>query len=187
MVPTDTNKINVIVAIDKNNGIGFEGKLLYEIDADLKMFKTITKDSVMIMGRKTYESIGFPLPGRISIVISSTEEWLTVEQLEHIDEGKLIVVSSLDVAISTAQFIVERNIFVIGGYSVYREVIERNLADSYYITEIEEEALSVDTYFPTFDPVAMSLVEASRETFTDVLDRHGKQIDAFSFVRYDKV
>ncbi len=127
----------LIVAIAKNNVIGNNGKLPWKIKEDLRLFKQTTLDSVVIMGRKTFESIGRPLPKRINIVLSSTMQ----------SRDDVIVVKSINKAFQIAQTY-KKNIFVIGGSKVYEESIP--FVNAIYISHIKEKYKG-DTYFPKID------------------------------------
>ena len=116
--------ITIIAAIGKNNELGKDNQLLWHLPADLKHFKNLTSGHPIIMGRKTYESIGKPLPNRTNIVVSRKEDWF--------EEGILIVPSLKD-AIKHAKKINE-NIFILGGGEIYRHTID--IADRLEITQI---------------------------------------------------
>ena len=106
--------ITIIAAIGKNNELGKDNQLLWHLPADLKHFKNLTSGHPIIMGRKTYESIGKPLPNRTNIVVSRKDD--------RFEEGILIVPSLKD-AIKHAKKINE-NIFIIGGGEIYRNTID---------------------------------------------------------------
>jgi len=134
--------IALVVAKSHNNVIGKNGVMPWRLSSDLKRFKQITKDSIVIMGRKTFESIGKPLPDRINIIITTNKEY---------SGDGCFVVHSIDEAL---QLIIEgvfknyQNIFFIGGESIYKEVIP--ICDKMYITEVDCN-INGDTYFPEFD------------------------------------
>ncbi len=140
--------VSIIVAVANNNAIGGNNQLLWHISADLKMFKRITSGHAIVMGRKTYESIGKPLPNRQNIVISRNRE-LTLPGAD--------VVESIDVAKAVAK---GEELFIIGGGEVYRQTIA--LADRIYLTRVWAD-YKADTFFPEID---MSIwKEVSREDF----------------------
>lgn len=129
---------SLIVAMDLNMLIGAENKLIWHIPEDLKHFKNITLNKPIIMGRKTYESIGRPLPKRRNVVISRT-----IESIEGCE-----VVKSLEDAIILVDGVEE--CIVIGGGSIYKEALDKNLIDRMYITIINN-MFSVNgssVYFP---------------------------------------
>jgi dihydrofolate reductase len=138
--------LSIIAAVGENNAIGKDNKLLWHITEDLKHFKTITLGHPVIMGRKTFESMGKPLSGRTNIIISRNPQ-LAVEGV--------ITVSSLEKAISVASAIDER-LFVIGGASVYEEAIR--IADTIYLTVVYKR-YEADAFFPEISEVEWSEVE----------------------------
>lgn len=129
--------MNLIVAIDEKNGIGKNNNLLTHIPEDMKFFKEKTTGNVVIMGRKTLESFPNkkPLPNRVNIVITGDKEYKV---------NGAIVVSSIDEAISKANKF-EKEIFVIGGASIYRQMLE--YCDTLYVTQIYN-TFDADTFFP---------------------------------------
>lgn len=126
--------INLIVATDRNGLIGNKGTIPWKIPNDLKYFKDITIDSTVIMGRKTYQSIGKPLPKRINIVISK-------KKVHHSD---FISASSIDEAILKCPL--DRKIFIIGGSEIYKLFLDKKYVDRIYLTEIDGQ-FEGDTYF----------------------------------------
>lgn len=128
----------LVAAIGKNNEIGFENQLLWKLSEDLKHFKNLTTGHPIIMGRKTYESIGKALPNRTNIVISQKKNWF--------EEG-ILIVGSVKEALKFAQKI-DENIFVIGGGKIYEQTI--NLADRLEITQVKS-TFTADTFFPKID------------------------------------
>ena len=130
--------ITIIAAIGKNNELGKDNQLLWHLPVDLKHFKNLTSGHPIIMGRKTYESIGKPLPNRTNIVVSRKENWF--------EEGILIVPSLKD-AIKHAKKINE-NIFIIGGGEIYRNTID--MADRLEITQVNHQT-DADVFFPKID------------------------------------
>ncbi|STY30945.1 dihydrofolate reductase [Legionella wadsworthii] len=128
--------ISLIAAIDENDGLGINNQLLCHLPADLQHFKSITMGKPIIMGRKTFTSIGKPLPGRINIVLS--------HQVDSI-EG-VIIFNSLNKAIDTMSEFPE--IMIIGGAAIFAEGINR--ADRLYITRIHHQ-FEADVYFPKID------------------------------------
>ncbi len=130
-------EISLIVAAAENGVIGKGNQLLWRLPDDLKRFKQLTLGHRIIMGRKTYESIGKPLPGRTSIVITRTSGYQA--------EG-VLVVDSLEKAIDTARQLGSEETFVIGGGEVYREALAKNLVDKIYLTRVQAE-IKGDTFF----------------------------------------
>ncbi|MFW6282000.1 MAG: dihydrofolate reductase [bacterium] len=130
--------LSIIVAMDKNRVIGCKNKIPWYLPADLQYFKQTTMGSPVIMGRKTFESIGFPLPGRRNIIMTRDENYSA--------KGCEIVHSLQDVLkIFAGQ---EKETFIIGGAEIYRLFLP--FADRLYLTIIDYE-FSGDTYFPEID------------------------------------
>lgn len=125
--------INIIVAASLNNVIGKDNKLLWRQSADLKRFKELTSGKTVVMGRKTYDSIGKPLPNRRNIVI--TRQSIQIPGCE--------VVHSLEDSLK-----LDDEIFILGGGEIYQKSII--LADKIFFTLIETE-IEGDTYFPVLD------------------------------------
>ncbi|PWY56824.1 dihydrofolate reductase [Legionella qingyii] len=128
--------ISLIAAIDENGGLGFNNQLLCHLPADLQHFKSITMGKPIIMGRKTFASIGKPLPGRINIVLSRS-----VESIEGVT-----VVDSLEKAIKQTKEFSE--IMIIGGAELFAETMEK--ANRLYITSIHHQ-FTADVFFPEID------------------------------------
>ncbi|GKX56237.1 dihydrofolate reductase [Leminorella grimontii] len=131
--------VSLIAAMAENRTIGADNAMPWHLPADLAWFKQNTLNKPVIMGRKTYESIGRPLPGRKNIVIS---------RQKHSDE-RVVWVSTLEQAFSEAGAVDE--VMVIGGGNVYQQALER--ADRLYLTHIEA-SLSGDTHFPDYQRYA---------------------------------
>ena len=128
--------IALIVAFDKNQVIGNKGCIPWRIKGEQKRFKELTTGNVVIMGRKSYEEIGRPLPNRTTIVISGTKNF---------DAENCMTAKSVREAIELAG---DRDIYISGGARVYEEALP--FVEKMYITEIEAE-VEGDTYFPAFD------------------------------------
>lgn len=133
--------LSVIVAMAQNRVIGLNNQMPWHLPADLAWFKKNTFNKPVIMGRKTFESIGRPLPNRHNIVIS--------RQIESIDNkiSNVSWVKSIDEAISLAQKQQPDEVFIIGGGNIYKQVLP--LIDRLYLTHIDAE-LQGDTYFPDY-------------------------------------
>ena len=130
--------ITIVVAMGLKNEIGADNQLLWHLPKDLKHFKEITSGHPIIMGRKTYESIGKPLPNRTNIVISRKNDWF--------EEG-ILIVGSIKEALKFAKKI-DENVFIIGGGTIYEQTID--LADQLEVTLVDAE-LKADTFFPKID------------------------------------
>jgi dihydrofolate reductase len=132
--------ISLVVAMDEMRGIGLNGALPWHLPADLKFFKSLTMGHHIIMGRKTYESIRRPLPGRIMVVVTRNPAYQA--------EG-CIVVHSLESALEVARDGGEEEAFIIGGGEIFTAVI--NLADRIYLTLVHT-VTEADVFFPIMNP-----------------------------------
>lgn len=129
--------IKLIAAIGKNRELGKDNSMMWNLPGDMRFFRTTTQGSTVIMGRKTYESIGRPLPKRENIVISRNPE---------LNINGVRMVSSLDEAIAAAK----GDAFIIGGASIYTAALP--IADELILTEIDMTYPDADVFFPEFDP-----------------------------------
>ncbi|MFN3848524.1 MAG: dihydrofolate reductase [Spirosomataceae bacterium] len=128
--------ISIIVAVAKNGAIGKDNQLLWRLSDDLKQFRKLTTGHTIIMGRKTFDSIGKALPNRINIIISRQEN-LQIEGCH--------VVNSIEKAIELAKKLEQNGeIFIIGGGNVYRQAL--GLTNKIYLTEVHAE-IDGDTHF----------------------------------------
>ena len=130
-------RVSLIVAMARNRVIGRNNALPWRLPADLKHFKSLTMGHHMIMGRKTFESIGKPLPGRISVVVTRNSDY---------SMPGIITANSLEAAISACGN--DQEIFIIGGAELYRQAI--HLADRIYLTEIEAD-IPGDAFMTEFE------------------------------------
>jgi dihydrofolate reductase len=137
--------LSIIVAAAENDVIGRDNALPWHLPDDLKHFKALTMGKPMLMGRKTFESIGKPLPGRTSLVLTRSKEWQR--------EG-VIVVQSVDEALARAGNVPE--LTVIGGTEVFRATLPR--ADRIYLTRVHAEVTG-DAVMPKIDPKIWREVE----------------------------
>ncbi len=131
----------MIAAMGRNRVIGLDNKMPWHLPADLQWFKKTTMGSPIIMGRKTYDSIGFPLPGRLNIILSRNPD-LSIKGCT--------VVGSLDTALQVASETLDHHsdeIFITGGAHLYNKYLDQ--ADNLYLTLIDEE-FSGDTFFPDY-------------------------------------
>lgn len=128
------NKLSIVVAISENNAIGKNNQLLWHLPADLKHFKELTSGHPIIMGRKTYDSIGRPLPNRRNIVITR-QSGLTIPNVE--------VVLSLKEAISICK--AENEVFLIGGAEIYKQALA--FTNTIYLTKVHQN-YEADVFFP---------------------------------------
>ena len=134
--------INIIAAITDNNALGKDNKLLFRLKKDMAHFKNITTDNVVIMGRKTYESIGKTLPNRVNIVLSrnmeSNEDFYTFDSIEKAIEW-------------SKENYPQKEIFIIGGASVYDKALKDDIVDKLYMTKIKQTVEDADAFFPEID------------------------------------
>lgn len=131
-------KISLIAAIGQNRELGKDNKLLWHIPEDFKRFKRITSNHTVIMGRKTYESIGHPLPNRTNIVITRNPS---------LKVPGCITVTSLSAALAEAKNSGETEAFIIGGGQIYQESLP--IADKLYLTVVNAN-FEADTFFPQY-------------------------------------
>ena len=132
----ENKMISLIVAYAKNNVIGNQGRIPWKIKGEQKRFKELTTGNVVIMGRRSYEEIGYPLPNRTTIVVSTTKQF---------SGENCMTAQSLEEAIHLAG---DRDIYISGGARLYQEALP--LVQKMYMTEIDYE-VEGDTYFPSFD------------------------------------
>ena len=137
--------ISLIAAIGKNNELGKNNTLVWNMPTDLKYFREKTSGHTVIMGRKTFESIGRPMPNRQNIVITRDKTYLR----HGVD-----VVHSLDEALRQAQG--KQEIFIIGGEEIFKQAMP--IADRLYITHIEAEDKKANIFFPEIIPVVWNEV-----------------------------
>lgn len=131
--------VSIIAIIGKNRELGKDNKLIWNVPGDLKRFRQITAHHPVIMGRKTFLSIGRPLPDRTNIIVSSDQAFTASE---------VTVVHSLDEAFEKAkQAPGHEEIFIIGGGTIYQQAIDRT--DRLYLT-IVDAAADADTFFPDY-------------------------------------
>jgi dihydrofolate reductase len=133
--------VTLVVAIAKNRVIGLDNKMPWHLPEDLRHFKQTTLGHTLIMGRKTFDSIGKALPGRRTIVLTKNVEW----QAPHGEHCETAI--SLNAALALAAQTPERQPFIVGGANVYAQAIEDGLASEIILTEIEI-APKGDAFFP---------------------------------------
>jgi dihydrofolate reductase len=155
--------ISIIVAISKNNAIGKDNTLLWNIPEDLKHFKEITSGHTIIMGRKTFESIGRPLPNRRNIVITRDDSYA---------HNGIEIANSLIKALDVCKY--EDEVFVIGGGEIYKQALP--FADKLYVTHVEKEYTG-DAFFP----------EISKEEWVEISkEEHSENDPPYRFSTYEK-
>jgi len=135
--------ISIIAAIARNDrAIGYQNRLLWDIPADMQNFKNITKGHPVIMGQKTYESIGKPLPDRLNIIVTRDKD-LQIDSCTIANS----VEESINLANASIRHAQDREIFFIGGGQIYQQAIK--FADRLYLTLVDGE-YNADTYFPDY-------------------------------------
>ena len=132
--------IALVVAAAENNAIGKNNQLLWHLPNDLKFFKNTTWGAVVIMGRKTFESVNKPLPGRINIVITQQSNWNA--------EG-VITAHSVEEAIEKGYQTDCKALYIIGGGEIYKQSLDK--ADQIIMTRVHTH-MEGDTFFPEIDP-----------------------------------
>jgi len=157
-------EIILIAAVGENGEMGCNNELLWHLPGDLPRFKEITMGSPVIMGRKTFDSIGRALPGRLNIVLTANQDWSA--------EG-VSVASSIDTALAIAEN--AEKIFVIGGGQIYKLFLA--YATSLEMTEVHDAPVA-DTFFPNFSGGEFKQITRERITNTE---------PKFDYVTYQRV
>ncbi len=142
--------LKILVAFDENRVIGKNNALIWHLPADLKRFKALTTGHVIIMGRKTFESIGRPLPNRTTVVISRQQD-LKIEGV--------ILAHSVEEAILKAKSISRDDIFIVGGAEIYQ--LSLPLADQILVTQLHD-IFEGDAFFPEISPAIWEVAEQER-------------------------
>jgi dihydrofolate reductase len=163
-------KLSIFVAVSENGVIGRGGELPWRLPDELRYLKQTTMGHTLLMGRKTYQSIGKPLPGRTSIVVSRNPDYNP--------HPEVIVAPSLERGIAEAAERQESELFVFGGESIYAEALP--VVDRLYITRVHVE-LEGDAFFPAFDPDAWKQVGDEHHAKDE---RHAH---AFTYQVFDRV
>ena len=159
-------RLSIIAAMSANRVIGNNNNLPWRLPADLKRFKSLTMGHHLIMGRKTFESIGQPLPGRTTVVIT--------HQTGFAPEG-VLVAHSIDQALHVVAG--DDEVFVAGGAQIYQQMLPR--ADRLYLTSIHEE-FEGDTNFPEFEESDWQLISEENQ------EPDAKNPYTYSFLIYEK-
>ncbi len=157
--------ISLIAALAVDRVIGFENAMPWRLSADLAWFKRNTLNKTVVMGRKTYESLGQPLPGRRNIVLSRHPG----------SDGRVIWVESVAEALAAAGAAEE--VMIIGGGNIYQQFLPR--AQRLYLTHIDAE-IDGDTYFPDYEP------DQWHSTFSEFHDADDKNSHSFCFEVLDR-
>ena len=161
--------ISLLVAASENNAIGKNNQLLWHLPNDMKFFKNTTWGMAVVMGRKTYESVDKPLPGRFNIVITRQADWKAAGVTGAAD---------LQDALQKAKETNCNEVFVIGGGEIYKQSIE--IADKIYMTRVHA-GFEADTFFPEIDERKWQLV-ANQDFGVDEKHKY-----AYSFQTWEKI
>jgi dihydrofolate reductase len=152
-------QISIIVAHDDKRGIGKNNQLLFRISEDLKRFKKITLGHPIIMGRKTHQSIGRPLPARTNIIITRNQDF---------QSPGCLVTHSLAEAIKLAKQKDNQEIFIIGGGQIYQQALDQDLVDKLYITQVKGD-YQAEIFFPDYSK------------FKKIISKKDSQEDKYSY------
>lgn len=144
--------VSLIVAMDENRGIGLNNRLPWHLASDLKRFIVLTMGHYLVMGRKTYEAIGKPLPGRTMIVVTRRRDFHPAD---------CIAVNSLDDALKIAELKGENEVFIIGGGELFAQALE--LAHRIYLTTIHANT-KADVFFPKFDQTLWKIILSDKSS-----------------------
>jgi dihydrofolate reductase len=162
-------RLSIIAALSSNNVIGRDGDIPWRQSTDLKRLKAMTMGHHILMGRKTYESVGRPLPGRVNVVITRRDDF---------HPAGVTVVRSFEEAVRVAADAAESEAFIAGGAEIYGLAMHR--ADRMYLTRVHAD-VEGDTYFPDFDDVSeWHLTDAEHFEADD------KNQYPYSFLTYDR-
>lgn len=170
--------IATIVCVDNNFGIGYNGDLLAHIPEDMKFFREKTNNNIVVMGRKTYDSLpNKPLPNRINVVITSKIN--ENNYMETRKDGTIYVNMDAIKAIlenkADNPSILPNDVFVIGGGQIYKELLQ--YCDIVYLTKILESHDNVDTYFPNID----KMPEWEITDMSEIKEHHGVKYQFYTY------
>ena len=132
--------LSIIAAVGKNRELGKNNRLLWDIPEDMEHFRSKTRGHAVIMGRKTYESIGHALPARPNIIITRDTTFTTTDGC--------FITHSLEEALALGSEKEKEELFIIGGANIYAQAID--IADKLYITEVHQTFPEADTFFPDY-------------------------------------
>ena len=159
--------ISIIAAIGRNRELGKDNSLLWSLPADMKFFRSTTKGKSILMGRKTFESIGRPLPDRQNIVITRNPDY----RADGVE-----IANSLNQALQIAK---SEEVFIIGGAEIYDLALPK--ADKLYLTQIDADFKEADTFFPEID--LSHWQESSRKFY----EKDEENIYKMTFTVYEKI
>lgn len=163
----------IVVAKAKNNAIGKDNDLLWRLPDDFQFFKKVTMGNVVIMGRKTFESLPGMLPNRTFVIVTRQKDYPA-------PEGHFVV-HSLEAAFELCKVKKQlKQVFIIGGGVIYKEALDKDWVDRMLITEVDATIAEADTFFPEFD------ANAWKEERRQHHPQDEKHAYAFDFVTYVK-
>jgi dihydrofolate reductase len=158
------SRVSIIVAIDEKRGIGKDNDLLFRIPEDGKRMRAVTSGHPLVMGRKTFESLGRLLPNRTHIVITRDPK-----SLEHLSFKPQVIVSTIEEAIEEAKKAPGSDeIFIFGGGQIFKEAINQDVVDRIYLTVVKGD-YAADTFFPEY------------AEFTKVIENEEKEADGYKY------
>ncbi|MEN9303236.1 MAG: hypothetical protein RL264_1665 [Bacteroidota bacterium] len=166
-------KVALIVAMDKQRGIGKNNDLMWHLPVDMQFFKEKTKGQIVVMGRKNYDSIPEkfrPLPGRLNVVLTRNTDF-TAENC--------LVFHSLNDCLAHFSEEKERTVFIIGGGEIYKMALEANCVNELFITQVDA-TFGADTFFPSFEEKDWKIEQIGKQ---EADERHEC---AFQFLHYTK-
>lgn len=167
-------KRTIVVAISKNYAIGKDNDLLWRLPDDFHFFKQVTLDHIVILGRKTFDSLPGLLPRRTFVIITRKEDY-------QAPEGHYAVHSleeALELCEVTRQ---EKEVYIIGGGTIYKESLDKGLVDKMHITEVMADIEGADTFFPDYNKAEWKETERVHHPADE------KHRYAFDFVTYEKI
>lgn len=143
----------MIAALGKNRELGKDNKLIFDLKKDMAHFKEKTSGHTVVMGRKTFESIGRALPNRRNIIISRDKEFKT-----HHD---VVIASSIEEALEMVKKIEREEVFIIGGAQIYESFLP--YADKLYLTVVDKEVKDADAFFPEYESEFKKIISSKGE------------------------
>jgi dihydrofolate reductase len=166
-------KVSLIVAMDSKRGIGKNNDLMWHLPADMNFFKETTKNQIVVMGRKNYDSIPEkfrPLPNRLNVVLTRNKDF---------NADNCLVFNSLDECFDHFKDEMERKVFIIGGGEIYKMALESNRLNEMYITYIDG-VFDADTFFPEFDDKRWKSEMIGEQSIDE------KHDNSFKIIRYSQ-
>lgn len=167
--------LSFIVAVSDNNAIGRDNALPWNLPDDMKFFKRTTMGKPVIMGRKTFEALGKPLPGRLNIVLSKNENYVVPEGVVRVSWLHEAMIAAKDENYKNNK----DEIFIIGGAKVFSKIIL--LADRLYITRVHAQIPDADAFFPVIDHTHFKLV------WEEAHEKDENHIYSFTFQQYESI